>query len=76
MSNKKTKQENKVTKDMKLDEVIKLYPKSAEIMLEYGLHCIGCPAMDFDTIEDAVKIHGLSENDIGEMVNRINKIAK
>jgi len=64
-----------VTKHMILGEVARLYPKSAEIMLEYGLHCVGCFANAFDTIEDAMKIHGLTEQNIGEMVARINKIA-
>lgn len=63
----------KATKDMILGEVSRLYPKSTEIMLEYGLHCVGCFASAFDTIEDAMKIHGLSRKDINEMVKRINK---
>lgn len=67
------KQKNKVTKEMNLSEVIKSYPKSAEIMLEYGLHCVGCPAMSFDTIEDAMKIHGLSGKDADEMIKKINE---
>lgn len=70
----KTSQKNKITMDMKLDEVIKLYPKSTEIMLEYGLYCVSCPAMAFDTMEDAMKIHGLSEQDMKEMIKKINKI--
>ena len=64
-----------VTKHMILGEVARLFPKSAEIMLEYGLHCVGCFANAFDTLEDAMKIHGLTEQNIGEMVARINKIA-
>lgn len=70
----KISQKNKITKDTKLDEVIKFYPKSTEIMLEYGLYCVSCPAMVFDTMEDAMKIHGLSEQDMEEMIKRINKI--
>lgn len=68
------KKKKKVTKDMKLDDVLKLYPKAAEVMLEYGLYCVSCPAQSFDTIEDAMKIHGLSEKEMEEMIKRINEI--
>ena len=61
---------------MVLGEVVLLYPKSAEIMLEYGLHCVGCFANAFDTIKDAMKIHGISKQDTDEMIDRINKVTK
>ncbi|MFC1630020.1 DUF1858 domain-containing protein [Patescibacteria group bacterium] len=63
----------KVTKDTKLDEILKLYPKSAEIMQEYGLQCVGCFARTFDTIEDAAKIHGMKDKDVKEMIEKIHK---
>lgn len=68
--------ENKVTKDMLLADVIQLYPHSAEIMLEYGLHCVGCFANQFDTVEQGALIHGIGEEDIEEMINRINDAIK
>lgn len=68
--------DNKVTKEMLLADVIQLHPHSAEIMLEYGLHCVGCFANQFDTVEQGALIHGISEEDISEMIDRINKGAK
>ncbi len=58
---------------MNLGEVVRLWPHAAPIMLEYGLHCVGCFANAFDTIDAAMKIHGLSERDAEEMVERINE---
>ena len=36
-----TQMEQKVTKDMTIGEVVRKYPAAAEIMLSYGLHCVG-----------------------------------
>lgn len=69
------KQSNqKVTPDMNLAEVIALYPQSAEILLDYGLHCVGCFANTFDTIEMGARVHGMGEDEVNEMINRINEV--
>ena len=61
-----------VTKDMTLGEVINRYPKVAEVMLKYGLHCIGCHVGTFETIEQGALAHGMSEEQLTEMVDEIN----
>ncbi len=62
----------KITKDMLLGDVVQQYPETAEIMLEYGLHCVGCFANQFDTVEQGAMIHGMSEEEIDEMLERVN----
>ncbi len=61
-----------VTKDSVLGDVAKSYPQAAEIMLEYGLHCVGCFANAYDTVEMGARIHGMTETEVDEMVGRIN----
>jgi len=63
-----------ITKDMNLGEVVYKYPESAEVLTDYGLHCVGCFANAFDTIEAGAKIHGMSEDEIEEMVERVNEV--
>jgi len=63
-----------VTKDTNLGEVLLKYPKVAEVLLSYGLHCVGCPVSGFDTIENGAKIHGLKSNEVEELVQRINEV--
>lgn len=60
------------TKDTNLGDLAKTFPQAAQIMLEYGLHCVGCFANQFDTIEMGAKIHGMTEDEVDEMVERIN----
>jgi hybrid cluster-associated redox disulfide protein len=64
----------KVTKESNLAEVIFKYPQVAEILTDYGLHCVGCFASSFDTIRDASVIHSMSDEEIEEMVDRVNEL--
>ena len=65
-----------ITKDSNLGEVIFKYPETAEIFTDYGLHCVGCFASSFDTIEMGAQIHQLTEDEIQEMVARANEVAQ
>lgn len=69
-------QEIIVTKDMIISDVLKKYPDVAVIMLEYGLHCVGCHANIYDTIEAGSKLHGIDDKSIDEMVAKINQFVK
>lgn len=65
--------EQKVSKDMTIGEVVRLYPAAAEIMLSYGLHCVGCHVNPFESIEQGCKGHGMADQVIEEMVSKINE---
>ena len=73
-NDKKVKELVKITKDMNLGEVVYKYPESAEVLTDYGLHCVGCFANAFDSIEAGAKIHGMSDDEIEEMVERVNEV--
>ena len=73
-NDKKEKELVKITKDMNLGEVVYKYPESAEVLTDYGLHCVGCFANAFDSIEAGAKIHGMSDDEIEEMVERVNEV--
>lgn len=79
MTEKKQNKKNKkeivnITKDMNLGEVVYKYPETAEVLTDYGLHCVGCFANAFDTIEAGAKIHGMSDDEIEEMIDRVNEV--
>ena len=63
----------KVTKEMTLGEIVSRFPESAQIMLSYGLHCVGCHVAAWETLEQGAKAHGLDEKEIDKMVKEINK---
>jgi hybrid cluster-associated redox disulfide protein len=70
------KNKPKVTKDMTLGDVVQNYPGAAEIMLKYGLHCIGCHVASWETIEQGCRGHGMSDKDIKKLLDEINKSIK
>ena len=74
---KKTTKKNKstgITKEHNLGELVFNYPKTAEILIDFGLHCVGCAAAHFDTIEAGARVHGMRDEDIEEMIERINEV--
>lgn len=71
---KNDKKEIKITKDVNLSELVYKYPETEEVLLDYGLHCAGCIASSFDTLEAGAKVHGLVDKDIDELVERINEV--
>ncbi|MEM7819990.1 MAG: DUF1858 domain-containing protein [Candidatus Aenigmatarchaeota archaeon] len=61
-----------VTANMSIGDVISKYPESAEIMLKWGLHCIGCHVAAWESIEQGAAAHGLNKAQIAKMVAEIN----
>lgn len=66
------KQERKITHDMTISEVVRLYPQCIEIMLSYGLHCIGCGANTMETLEQGSIGHGMPDDVFEEMLESLN----
>jgi hybrid cluster-associated redox disulfide protein len=66
----------KITKQMGIMEIIQKNPKAGEIMMESGMHCIGCMASQFESLEQGALAHGLNSKQIDDMVAKINKTKK
>ena len=60
----------KFNKDTKIGELLEVAPEKAEILMEAGMHCLGCPASQAETLEEACEVHGI---DVEELVNKINE---
>jgi len=68
--------ENKITKDMTIGDVVKTYPHLAEILLSHGVHCVGCGARYFETLEMGFKGHGMSDEQVDTVVQELNAAIK
>ncbi len=60
----------KFNKDTKIGELLEVAPEKAEILMEAGMHCLGCPASQAETLEEACEVHGI---DVEELVKKINE---
>tara|TARA_Y100000310_G_C20170362_1_gene573376 strand:+ start:73 stop:291 length:219 start_codon:yes stop_codon:yes gene_type:complete len=64
-----------ITKETTIGELVERHPKAAEVLMEYGLHCIGCHVSPFESIEQGFKGHGVDgEKKIAEAVKKINQL--
>lgn len=63
----------KFSRDTNLSEIIEKAPEKVDILLEAGMHCIGCMASQFETLEEACMVHGI---DVDELVAELNKEEK
>lgn len=64
--------EKPVKLDMTIGDVVEKFPDSAEVMLGYGLHCVGCAVNPYETIEQGALGHGMSRETIEDMLGDIN----
>ena len=59
----------KIEKNMTIGELLQKYPEKAEILLSAGMHSLGCPASQGETIEEACEVHGI---DVEEIMQELN----
>ena len=60
----------KIEKTITIGELLEKYPEKADILLEAGMHCLGCPASQAETIEEACMVHGI---DVDDLIKELNK---
>lgn len=69
---------DKVSRDMTIEEIFSRFPhksqKLAQEMTNRGLHCVGCGAATWETLETGMLSHGFAQEEIDEMVGRLNEI--
>ena len=59
----------KFKKETTIGEILEIAPEKAEVLLEIGMHCLGCPASQIETIEEACEVHGV---DVNEVLAKLN----
>ena len=62
-----------ITKETLVGEVLEINEGLAEILLDAGMHCLGCPASAGESLEEACAVHGI---DVEELVNKLNEANK
>ena len=59
-----------VTKDMNIREMVMMDEGIAEILMNAGMHCLGCMMSHFENLEQACAVHGI---DADALVAEINE---
>ena len=67
-----------ITNDTIISEILEINPsKSAlltEMLLDFGIHCIGCGASTIETLGQGVLGHGYSEDQLNKLIKDLNKV--
>ena len=58
-----------ITKSTMIGELLQIDQNIAPILLNIGMHCLGCPSSQMESLEEAAMVHGL---DADVLVNQIN----
>lgn len=61
-----------LTKYDLLGIIVEESPRAAELLAEFGLHCISCFANQSDTLEMGAQVHGMTDEELDDMINEIN----
>ena len=59
----------KITADMTIGEILNIREDVAPVLLNMGMHCLGCPSAQMETLEQACGVHGVDVNDILAQIN-------
>lgn len=61
----------KISKNMIIADIINVDQRCIPALMEEGMHCVGCPSSQGETLEEACMVHGL---DVEEVVAHLNEL--
>ena len=53
-----------ITKDMMIGQLLADHPQAAPVLMEVGMHCLGCPSAQFETIAQAAQVHHMDADEL------------
>ncbi len=73
-----TEQQVRVRRDMTIEQILALFPHKAQRLAQEitnaGLHCVGCHAATWETLEVGMKGHGKTDAEIEHLMGRLNDL--
>lgn len=58
-----------VTRETMIGELLNIDQNVAPILLNIGMHCLGCPSSQMETIEEAAMVHGIDADELVQTIN-------
>ena len=62
-----------ITKEMTIGEILRTKPVIAPVLMNAGMHCLGCPSAQGESLEEAAMVHGM---DIDALMQEIAELDK
>ena len=54
----------KIDKTMLIGELVHMDELIPQMLMAAGMHCLGCPSSQAETLEEACMVHGLDVNEL------------
>lgn len=61
-----------ITRTTIIGDIMSKYPYAAEVFMDYGIHCVGCSASSFESMEQGILGHGFSEGELLDIIKELN----
>lgn len=61
-----------VTKEMTIGEILRVKPEVAPVLMEMGMHCLGCPSAQGESLEEAAMVHGMDIDALMAKIEALN----
>ena len=59
----------RVSRQTLIGELLQIDADIAPILMGIGMHCLGCPASQMESLEEAAAVHGINADDLVEEIN-------
>ena len=59
----------KISKKTTIGELLQIDTNIAGILMRAGMHCIGCPSAQAESLEEAAMVHGLNADMLEQQIN-------
>ena len=61
----------KIDKTLLIGELVQMDELIPQMLMAAGMHCLGCPASQAESLEEACMVHGI---DCDDLVSKMNEI--
>ncbi|MBQ5561337.1 MAG: DUF1858 domain-containing protein [Lachnospiraceae bacterium] len=58
-----------IKKEMLIGEILDVDQRVVPVLLDAGMHCLGCPSHQFESLEEACMVHGINVDELIEKLN-------
>lgn len=62
-----------VTKDTLIGELLRADMNTAYVLMATGMHCVGCPSSQMESLEEACMVHGMDAEKLEKLVAALNE---
>ena len=61
---------SQITKEMTIGEIVRDHEEIVPVLMGAGMHCLGCPASQAESLEEAAMVHGIDVDELMKVINQ------